>query len=131
MLLGGGKERIDGICNHNRPPQSCTPTRAANAALRGRFCLMVKVVGRYRINMKKGRKIFPEYDRSRPEMMVSDGLLNLAKMKAASIIRSNAYDEAQTAFRAYAVRKYHVKPQQVTFDKRCIRRIRRASLSFE
>lgn len=91
---------------------------------------MGKLAGRYRINMKKGSTAFPEYDRSRREMMVTEGLLNLAKMKAASIIRERVH-VVQDAFRAYAVSKYRVKPQQVKFDGRCIRRIQRASLSFE
>lgn len=68
----------------------------------------------------------------RPEVIVTEGLLSLAKMKAASLVDEHRNAVAQAAFRSYAVRKYHVKPQQVTFDERSrrLRRIRNASLSY-
>ena len=86
---------------------------------------------RFHISMKPAdRAIFPQYDRTRQEMLVTEQLLSLAKMRATTIVRERQA-VAQAHFTRYAVRAYRVKPQQVTFDRRCIQRIRKAALSFE
>ena len=81
-----------------------------------------------RFRIPRMRALFPEYDRAQPERLTTEGLLRLAKMKAVMIIKERA-PVAEAAFRSYAARVYRVKPQQVTFDDRCVRRIRNACLS--
>ena len=82
--------------------------------------------GRFKI--ERMRALFPSYDRSRPNLLPTEGLLRLAKMKAV-VIMSERAEIAEGIFRAHAVRHYRVKPHQVTFDQRCLRRIRNARLS--